>query len=446
MATTNRASAGPKPPAGRHRTRAGRATTAARVAGCLLLALVAALPRPVTGQQAVTRSDGPGDYVVFNPGEGRFALAERGQPAPIYVDAAEDAGVRRAARSLQADLGRVTGTEPVLAGGQGAGARMVIVGTLGAGGVVDRLVREGALRPDGIAGRREAFLLAVVDRPMPGLDRALVIAGSDRRGTIFGVYDLSARIGVSPWYWWADVPPERHPDLYILPGRHADAGPLVRYRGIFINDEAPALSGWAHERFGGFDHRFYERVYELILRLKGNFLWPAMWGRSLFDDDSLSAALAHEYGVVLGTSHHEPMMRAHVEWERYGEGTWNYEENEDRLGAFWRKGIERRGRHESLVTVGMRGDGDMPMSERANIGLLERIVADQRTIIEEVTGRPAAETPQVWALYKEVQEYYDRGMTVPDDVTLLFADDNWGNIRRLPDPGAPPRAGGYGGY
>jgi hypothetical protein len=242
------------------------------------------------------------------------------------------------------------------------------------------------------------------------------------------------------------VPPKKSPDLYVLPGRHADPGPAVRYRGIFINDEAPALSGWAHERFGGFNREFYEHVYELILRLKGNFLWPAMWGRSLFDDDSLSAPLADEYGVVLGTSHHEPLMRAHVEWERYGEGPWNYETNDSTLRAFWRRGMERRGDLESLVTVGMRGDGDMPMSEEANIALLERIVADQRLIIEEVTGRPAAETPQVWALYKEVQEYYDRGMRVPEDITLLFADDNWGNLRRLPDPDAPERPGGYGVY
>ncbi|MDX1674319.1 MAG: glycosyl hydrolase 115 family protein [Longimicrobiales bacterium] len=395
-------------------------------------------------------SAGPGDYIATAAAEGRFPLAEAGRPAAIHVDPTAPPGVDRAAASFRDDVARVTGTAPALLEGELSAAPpagpVVIIGTLGSGGLVDRLAQDGVVDTTGLAGRREAFALQVVDGPVAGVDRALVIAGSDRRGTIYGVYDLSQRIGVSPWYWWADVPVDRHQELHVLPGRHYEPGPEVRYRGIFINDEAPALSGWAHATFGGFNAEFYAHVYELILRLKGNFLWPAMWGRSLWDDDPRSAALADEYGVVLGTSHHEPMERAHVEWERYGEGPWSYEENEARLRAFWREGIERRGDHETLVTIGMRGDGDMPMSEDANIALLERIVADQRAIIEDVTGEPAAETPQVWALYKEVQEYYDRGMTVPDDVTLLFADDNWGNIRRLPDPGAEPRPGGYGVY
>ncbi|HEX6558798.1 MAG TPA: glycosyl hydrolase 115 family protein, partial [Longimicrobiales bacterium] len=198
--------------------------------------------------------------------------------------------------------------------------------------------------------------------------------------------------------------------------------------------------------FGGLNHQFYEKVFELLLRMKGNFLWPAMWGNAFNDDDTLNARLADEYGVVMGTSHHEPMLRAQQEWKRYGSGAWNYETNATVLQSFWRQGIRNMGAHESIVTVGMRGDGDMPMSEQSNSALLERIVADQRRIISEVTGRDASATPQVWALYKEVQDYYDRGMRVPDDVTLLFADDNWGNIRRLPRPGAAARAGGYGVY
>lgn len=186
-------------------------------------------------------------------------------------------------------------------------------------------------------------------------------------------------------------------------------------------------------------------MFELTLRLKGNYLWPAMWGKAFSDDDPLNAVMANEYGVVIGTSHHEPMMRAHVEWERYGVGAWDYTTNPDALRRFWREGVTRMGGHESLVTVGMRGDGDEAMTEDTATALLETIVADQRDIIAEVTGRDPAETPQVWALYKEVQDYYDDGMRVPDDVTLLFADDNWGNIRRLPAPGSE-RPGGYGVY
>ena len=232
--------------------------------------------------------------------------------------------------------------------------------------------------------------------------------------------------------------------LYV-PGSYIQAEPKVKYRGIFINDEAPSLSGWAYEKFGGFNSKFYEKVYELILRLKGNYLWPAMWGKSIFTEDTLSYALADEYGVVMGTSHHEPMMRAHVEWSR-GPGTWDYQKNEDALKQFWRKGIQRMGFKESIVTIGMRGDGDEPMSEDANISLLEKIIRDQRQIISEVTGKDVTTVPQVWALYKEVQDYYDKGMHVPDDITLLLCDDNWGNIRKLPKLDEKPRKGGYGIY
>src|SRR5690606_7464749 len=164
------------------------------------------------------------------------------------------------------------------------------------------------------------------------------------------------------------------------------------------------------------------------------------------DDDPLNAKLADEYGVVMGTSHHEPMTRAHDEWRRYGEGPWDYSKNAEMLREFWRSGLERVRDYEKSDTIGMRGDGDEAMSEETNVALLERIVADQRAIVEDVTGRDAAEVPQVWALYKEVQEYYERGMRVPDDVTLLWSDDNWGNLRRLPTPDERRRAGGAGIY
>ncbi len=257
---------------------------------------------------------------------------------------------------------------------------------------------------------------------------------------------MSEKIGVSPWYWWADVPVKKKSNLFVLPGRHTQGEPKVKYRGIFINDEAPALSSWVYEKFGGFNSQFYEHVFELILRLKGNFLWPAMWGRAFYDDDSNNPKLADEYGVVIGTSHHEPMMRAHDEWRRYGSGPWNYEKNEAELKKFWTEGIQRMGKYESIVTLAMRGDGDEPMTEKANVELLQGIVKDQREILEAVTGKEITTIPQVWALYKEVQEYYDRGMRVPDDVTLLLCDDNWGNIRKLPKISDEPRSGGYGIY
>jgi hypothetical protein len=402
------------------------------VCGALLL-----IVRPLPAQE----------YVSERGGDGRFALAAEGRTAPLHVSAAEHAGVVRAARDLVADVRRVTGTAPALAVGAVPPARaVVLIGTLGRDSAIDGLARAGKLDVSGVAGRWEAFVLQVVDRPMPGVDRALVIVGSDRRGTIYGIYELSRRIGVSPWYWWADVPVRHRPELHVHPRRLTLGEPAVRYRGIFINDEAPALSGWARERFGGFDHQFYGHVFELVLRLRGNYLWPAMWGSAFYADDPENARLADEYGVVIGTSHHEPMMRAHDEWRRVGGGAWNYATNDTALRAFWREGIRRMGTNESIVTLAMRGDGDEPMTQGTAIALLERIVADQRTILAEVTGRPPAEQPQVWALYKEVQDYHDQGMRVPDDVTLLFADDNWGNLRRLPAAADRGRAGGFGVY
>ncbi len=387
-------------------------------------------------------------YVSSSSGKGYFALAVGGKPAPLYTSPQDWPGVWRAAGDLQADLERVTGAKPALYTSEKVPhqKQVVLIGTLGKSPLIDKLVQRKKLNVAGIAGKWETYVVQVVDKPMRGVDRALVIAGSDKRGTIFGIYDVSAQIGVSPWYYWADVPVKQQQNLYVLPGRHTDGEPKVKYRGIFINDEAPALTGWAVEKFGGVNHQFYEKVFELILRLKGNYLWPAMWGKAFNADDPLNPQLADAYGIVMGTSHHEPMLRAQQEWKLYGSGPWNYETNADTLRAFWRQGIRNMGSHESLVTIGMRGDGDEPMSEGSNIALLEKIVKDQRQIIAEETGKPAAETPQVWALYKEVQDYYDKGMRVPDDVTLLLADDNWGNLRKLPKADAKTRPGGYGIY
>jgi len=220
----------------------------------------------------------------------------------------------------------------------------------------------------------------------------------------------------------------------------------VKYRGIFLNDEAPALTGWVREKFGNYNHQFYEKVFELLLRLKANYLWPAMWNNAFNDDDPLNPKLADEYGIVMGTSHHEPMMRAQQEWKRYGKRAWDYAVNEDVLRAFWAEGVRRNREYENIITLAMRGDGDKPMSPESNVALLERIVADQRRIIAANVNPNLSAVPQVWTLYKEVQDYYEKGMRVPDDVTLLWCDDNWGNIRRLPTTEERKRSGGAGVY
>jgi hypothetical protein len=391
----------------------------------------------------------PGDklYITNKSSAGYFPLAVNGKVAPLYVSDVDYPGVKRAVGSLGNDLRSVTGTTPgMLTGKVNLDKHMVIIGTLGKNELIDQLVKQNKLDVSQVKGKWETSLVQVVSKPFPGVESALIIAGSDKRGTIFGIYDVSAQIGVSPWYWWADVPVKQQKNLYVIPGMHTNGEPAVKYRGIFINDEAPAFSGWTKEKFGGVNHQLYEKVFELILRLKGNYLWPAMWGNAFNDDDKLNPVLADEYGIVMGTSHHEPMDRAQQEWKRYGSGQWNYDSNKVVLQNFWKKGIENMGTKETIVTVGMRGDGDKPMTEGSNIALLENIVKDQRSIISQVTGKDAAQTPQMWALYKEVQDYYDKGMRVPDDITLLLCDDNWGNIRKLPSLTEKPRKGGYGIY
>lgn len=389
-----------------------------------------------------------------------LSLIANGRAATVLVDADAILTVRDAADALAGDLARISGSSVSRIAVTPAPGPAVIVGVLGQSRLIDGLVASGKIDATDLAGRWEAYRQVVVDRPFPGVPRALVIVGADRRGAVFGAYDLSEKAGVSPWSWWADVPVRRHDTLYVTAGSRVDA-PKVKYRGIFINDEDPAFGSWAKTRFGGVNAKAYAHVFDLILRLKGNYLWPAMWGKAIGLDDHASMPLADRKGIVLGTSHHEPMTRAQAEWHRgaaatVAGGAWDYTSNGANLRAFWRGGIERmmarnngvlgdQG-YEQLVTLGMRGDGDEPMTEGTATTLLETIVTDQRKIIAEVTRRPITLTPQVWALYKEVQDYYDRGMRVPDDVTLLFSDDNWGQIRRLPTEGSAPHAGGYGVY
>lgn len=390
-----------------------------------------------------------------DPGQG-LALVRAGQPVQVYVDPGADPALQHAGNSFAADLARVSGRPAARPGRiEDARGEVVVIAQLGHSPVLDRLLAQRRVQVDDLRQQWEAYRQVVVDQPWPGVARALVIVGADRRGAVYGTYDLSARMGVSPWHWWADVPVARQADVFVAPGARRDQ-PQVRYRGFFINDEAPALTTWAQARFGGFNAAFYAQVFELLLRLKGNYLWPAMWQPRAFNaDDPKAMVLADEMGVVMGTSHHEPMMRAHDEWGRFKGGAWDYAKNAPKLREFWRGGIQRMlGRpdgtaFDSIVTLGMRGDGDEPMSEDTATALLEGIVRDQRQIIADVTRQPTEKTPQMWALYKEVQDYYDKGMKVPDDVLLLFADDNWGQVRRLPtqDPERDiRRKGGYGVY
>ncbi|MFZ1290433.1 MAG: glycosyl hydrolase 115 family protein [Melioribacteraceae bacterium] len=386
-------------------------------------------------------------YVTTKKSNSVFTLSENGKSIPIFISSEDYVSVINAANNLQTDFKNVTGNDTQIIKDKISDKKsIIIIGTIGKSPIINKLILEAKLNIDSIKGKWEAYKIQIVENPFANIKKALVIVGSDKRGTIYGIYHLSKLIGVSPWYWWADVPVIKKENIYLINSEIINSGPKVKYRGIFINDEAPALSRWTYEKFGGFNHKLYEKVFGLILRLNGNFLWPAMWGNAFYDDDSLTGKIADEYGIVIGTSHHEPMMRAHDEWRRYGIGKWNYATNENELKKFWKDGIKKTKNYEKIITLAMRGDGDEAMSEDANVSLLEKIVNDQREIISIEMQKPLNEIPQVWALYKEVQEYYDKGMKVPDDVTILLCDDNWGNLRRLPDLNESKRDGGFGIY
>ena len=270
---------------------------------------------------------------AYHPGD--FSIVTRNAAATLLVDSADFPGVVRAVNDLQADIERVTNRTAAIAHDENnLGSNVIAVGTVGKSKIIDELIRDHKIDVTPIAGKWESFLIRVVPKPLPGVASALIVAGSDKRGTIYGIYDLSDQIGVSPWYWWADVPVQHHDELFVKPGTYVQGPPAVKYRGIFLNDEAPSLTGWVKEKYGNYNHEFYTKVFELLLRLKANYLWPAMWNNAFNEDDPLNAPLADEYGMVMGTSHHEPMLRAQQEWKRHGRGPWDYSKNAEVLREF----------------------------------------------------------------------------------------------------------------
>ncbi len=390
-------------------------------------------------------------YVETVSSTGSFVLAQKDGLATLLVDSNDWPGVIRAVNDLQADVNRVTGQLPKITNDENDLLKnTVIIGTIGKSRLIDRLIKDGNIDVSKITGKWESFIIEVVPKPLAGIENALVIAGSDKRGTIYGIYDLSEQIGVSPWYWWADVPVEHKDALFVKAGKYVQGPPAVKYRGIFINDEGFALTPWVREKYGNYNSQFYTRVFELLLRLKANYLWPAMWSNAFNEDDPNNARLAAEYGIVMGTSHQEPMLRAQKEWDRRYSRSWNYYTDANTLQNFWREGIRRNKNYESILTIGLRGADDTPMIPDGNVAesmaLLKEIVAVERKMIAEEINPDVTKVPQLWCPYKEVQEYYEKGFRVPDDVTILWSDDNWGNLRRLPTEEERQRSGGAGIY
>jgi hypothetical protein len=395
-------------------------------------------------------------FVRFAPVAGGLVLADAAGAAPILHDPADAAVVGHAVDDLADDIAAVAGTRPLVLTTPPAAARTVIlIGTLGHDARIDALAARGRIDVRRLRGAWESFVIATVDRPLPGVARALVIVGSDRRGTAYGAYELSRAIGVSPWTWWADVTPQHRPLLMVAPGTHRFGPPSVRYRGIFLNDEDWGLQPWAARTHdpdrGNIGPKTYTRIFQLLLRLKANTLWPAMHKVSApFNADPANARTADAWGIVMSASHAEPMLRNNVgEW-REGADRFDYAANPDGVAAYWRERVRSNGAYENLWPLGMRGIHDSALvgakTDDEKVTLLQRIIADQRAMLAQESGRPADRIPQLFTPYKEVLDVYRHGLKVPDDVTLVWPDDNFGYIRQLPDTAERARAGGNGVY
>ncbi len=387
-----------------------------------------------------------------------FALAENGRVVPVYVAAENPETVKLAAAAFAGDLELVTGTRPpVLASLTAAPPRsLVIAGVIGCSSEIDHLRSEGKLQTRAIEGKWESAITMVVENPMPGVQRALVIAGSDRRGVAFALFTLSRQMGVSPWVWWADVPVQRHTSVYVSAGNHLQPAPSVQYRGIFLNDEDWGLRPWASKKMdpsiNNIGPNTYARIFELLLRLRANSLWPAMHPGSLaFNALPENAKLADKWGIVMGSSHSEALLRNNAtEWDETRDGPWNYQLNRAAIDAYWEKRLVTNSGYENFYTVGMRGPHDSGLEATGTAvdkaRLVESAMAAQRELLRKYVNADLRSIPQVFWLYKESLDLYRAGMQVPDDVTLGWSDDNYGYIRQLSNAAEQKRSGGSGVY
>lgn len=394
------------------------------------------------------------------PSKGGFPLAAEGLAATLCYDAGDAEVVGIASRMLAEDIERVTGLRPDVIPSRTATlpeGPLVIAGTLGASPLVDRFVKEHAIDVERLRGKWESFLIRTITNGN-GQAPVLLVVGSDRRGTAFGLTTLSEAIGVSPWYFWADVPPQTKKSLYVPATAFFRDEPDVKYRGIFINDER--FGGWARWVENNFDKesgqvgpKVYEKVFELLLRLRANYLWPAMHnGSKAFNADPRNARLADAYAIVMGSSHCEQMLRNNEdEWKNAGTwGDFNYITNRGNMIRYWEERVQANGGYEKTYTLGLRGIHDYPM-EGANTteerrDLMQQAIDDQRAILERNIDKPLEEIPQVLCTYEEVLDAYHAGLKVPEDVILLWSDDKQGYTRNLCNPGEMGRKGGAGIY
>lgn len=387
----------------------------------------------------------------------------------FYQEEEAFSGVNKIAGKVMHDVELVFGHAPQATNDRTKlGKTAVFYGTVGHSTILQELNEKKLIDLSVIIDKREVYLFQVIDQPMEGVEKALVIAGSDKRGTIYGLFHLSELLGVSPLVDWSDVKPQRRDSVSFEENlKYISKEPSVRFRGFFINDEWPAYGNWTHKNFGGFNANMYDHVFELLLRLKGNYLWPAMWS-SRFSEDGpglANAELADEYGVVMGASHHEPCLRNGEEYKYlrgkdsiYGDA-WNFHTNREGITKFWEDGLKRSGKFENVITVGMRGEADTAILGREatladNIELLRDVIRTQNRLIKENVNSNLSEVPRMLALYKEVEPFFYGTKDTPglmnseelEDVILMLCDDNHGNLRTLPTEEMRNHKGGYGMY
>ncbi len=395
--------------------------------------------------------------------DGSFPLVKDGKAAILVVDAKDAEVVSIVATAFSKDVKLITGVTPSVSNKLEEGTYPVIIGTLGKSALIDQLASEGKIASAQVKGKWETFCLSVIENPFEGVDKALVIFGSDPRGTAFGVFELSRQIGVSPWVWWADVLPEERSTIYIPAGEDIIGPPSVKYRGLFINDEDWGLQPWAAKKMDtdikDIGPKTYEKVFELMLRLKANYMWPAMHPcTKAFWYYPGNPEMARKYHIVLGATHCEPLLRNNVdEWvnnfqSEYGtaSGDWNWATNSTKITTYWTDRVIQSKGQDAVYTIGMRGihDSDMPgySGNEAKKNGLRSVIAAQRTILETHLEKPASQVPQIFCPYKEVLDLYKLGLDLPDDITITWADDNHGYIRQLSNPQEQLRSGGAGVY
>lgn len=392
------------------------------------------------------------------PRPGAFPLFTEGCATPIYVAEQDEVPVHTAVRAFIGDVQKVAAVEPlaVYSPSFQNAKQIIIVGTIEHSPLIKQLAEHHQIDISAVQGKWESALVTVIEDPFPGVQRALVVAGSDARGAAFALFELSRAIGVSPWNWWADVPVKHHTSASITEKTYIQQSPAVQYRGIFINDEDWGIRPWAARKMDpelkNIGPHTYARVFELLLRLHANTLWPAMHPGSLpFNAIPENARLASEWGIVMGSSHSEALLRNNVgEWDEQRNGPWNYQTNSAAIDRYWDDRLKANSSYENFYTVGMRGKHDSGLeatgSTEVKAKLVEQVITDQRNILAHWVNSDLAKVPQVIWLYKESIDLYRAGMKVPDDVTLGWTDDNYGYIRQLPNTQERIRSGGSALY